>query len=99
LEEYLDRVDLEAINLMAVNLEAVNLESVDQEALAMLPDILSIGWLVIVGIQRIEYNVIPRELSDGLEVLHSQSCDDAVGGVCSTQCMLFLVHAVLSVNS
>jgi len=43
--------------------------------------------------------MVCREMRDWLGVGDSRSWDEAVHGVCSTQCMLYLVYAVLGVNS
>jgi len=43
--------------------------------------------------------MVCREMRDWLGVGDSRSWDEAVHGVCSTHCMLYLVYAVLGVNS
>ena len=43
--------------------------------------------------------MVCREMRDWLGAGGSQSWDDAVCGVCSTQCMQYSVYAVLRVNS
>jgi len=43
--------------------------------------------------------MVCREMRDWLGAGDSQCWDDAVCGVCSTQCMLYSVYAVLGVNS
>ena len=43
--------------------------------------------------------MVCREMRDWLGEGDSRSWDDAVCGVCNTQCMLYLVYAVLGVNS
>jgi uncharacterized protein YjbI with pentapeptide repeats len=54
----LKAVNLEAVNLEAVYLKAVNLQGIDREACVMEVETLFIGELVIVGMQRIEYNKV-----------------------------------------
>jgi len=58
---------------------------------------LFIGSLMIVGMYRIEYNMVCREMRDWVGAGDSGSWDNAVCGVCSTQCMLYSVYAVLGV--
>jgi len=104
LEEYLMAVDLEAIDMKAVNLEAVNreavnLERVDREACALEAETVFICQLVIVGMWRIEYNMLQWELEDWLGAGDSRSWDNAVCGVCSTQSKQYSVYAVLGVCS
>jgi len=41
--------------------------------------------------------MVCREMRDWLGAGDSRSRDDAVRGVCSTQCMLYTVYAVLGV--
>jgi len=43
--------------------------------------------------------MVCREMREWLGVGDSQSWDDAVRGPCSTQCMLYSVYTVFSVNS
>jgi hypothetical protein len=75
-------------------LEAINLEGGETGA-----ETLFIGYLVIVGMWGIEYNTVCREMRDWLGAGDSRSWDDAVHGVCCTQCMLYSVYAVLCDNS
>ena len=42
--------------------------------------------------------MVCREMRDWLGAGDSQSWDDAVCGVCCTQCMLYSVYAILGVN-
>jgi len=46
-----------------------------------------------------DYNMVCQEMRDWLGVGDSRSWDNAVCGVCSLQCMLYSVYAVLGVNS
>jgi len=43
--------------------------------------------------------MVCREMRDWLGAGDSRYWDDAARGVCSTQCMLYSVNAVLGVNS
>jgi len=72
-------------------LEAVNLEVVVQAGGTMVVETLLIGQLIIVGMKRIEYNMVCREMRDSLGVGDSQFWNDAVLGVCCTQSMLYSV--------
>jgi hypothetical protein len=55
---------------------------------------LFIRNLGIVGMKRIEYNMVWREKRDWLGAGDSRCWDDAVCGVCSTQCMLYLLFTL-----
>ena len=63
------------------------LEAVDLEGGATAAETLFIGYLVIVGMWRVEYNS-RREMRNWLGVGDCRSWDDAVLGVCCTWCML-----------
>ena len=80
-------------------MEAVNLDALVREGGTTAADTLFIGYLVIVGMKRIQYIMLCREMRDWLGAGESRSLDDAVRGVCSTQCMQYAVYAVLGVNS
>jgi hypothetical protein len=79
-------------------LEAVNLEAVVGEGGVPGAETAFIGSLVIVGMQRIENNMVCGEMRDWLGAGDSQSWDDAVRCVCSSQCMQYAVYTVLCVN-
>jgi len=85
---------------LEVYFEAVDLEAVDRKRGVAVAETVFIGLLVIVGIQRVEYNnKIRQEMRDWLGAGASRSWDDAVLGLCSTLCMLYSVYAILGVNS
>jgi len=75
----------------------VNLEAVGREGDATGADILFIGQLIIVIMERIEYNMVCQEIKDRLGAGDSRSWDDIVCCVRSTQCMLYLAYTVLAV--
>jgi len=50
-----------------------------------------IGHLIMVGMYRIEYDMVCQEMRDWLGAGDSRCWHDAVRGVCSTHCMLYLV--------
>jgi len=56
----------------------------------------SIHWLTHNG-GNVEYNMVCRVMRDWLGAGDSRCLDDAVHGVCSTQCMLYSVYALLGV--
>jgi hypothetical protein len=60
-------------------------------------DISFIGSHVFEVMYRIEYNMVRREMRDWLGARDSRSWDDAVCVVRSTECMRYLVCAVLGV--
>ena len=80
-------------------MEAVNLEAEVREGGANGAQTLFIGQLVIVGMWRIQYNMVCSEMRNLLGAGDSRSWDDAVRGEYCTRCMLYLVYAVLGVNS
>jgi len=49
--------------------------------------------------ERIEYNMVHREMGDWLGAGDSKSWVDEVRRVCSTQYMLYTVYGVLGVDS
>jgi hypothetical protein len=59
---------------------------------------LFLGYLVIVGIYRIEYDMVCREMRDCLGAGDSRSWNDAVYGVYCTQCMYDSVYTALGVR-
>jgi hypothetical protein len=69
-------------------MEPLNLEAVVQWCGATGTETLFIGYLVIVGMLRIEYNMVCKDIRDWLGAGDCRSCDNAVYGVCSTQWML-----------
>jgi len=91
LKEYFKADDLDADDLEAVDLEVVNLEAVDREGGVTAAVTLYIGYRIIGGIYRIEYNKVHQAIRDWQGAGDSQSWDDAVLGVCSTWCMQYLV--------
>jgi hypothetical protein len=82
----------------ADNQEAINLYTVVRVQGVTGPECLSFSQDVIVGMQKIEYNMICREMGDWLGAGPSESWEYGVRGVCSTQCMLYSVYAVLGVS-
>ena len=57
------------------------------------------GPLVMVGMYRIEYTIIIRDMRDWLGFGACRPGHDTVRGECSTECMLYSVYAPLEVNS
>jgi hypothetical protein len=88
-------VDVEAVNPQVVDVELVDLDSVDLKAVdqvggTMGAETLFIGLLIIVGIDRIEYNCVCQRMRD------------ATGWECETVnlgMMQYLTYAALGVNS
>jgi hypothetical protein len=76
---------------------AVNLEVVVREVGVTGAETLFIGQLILVGMLRIEYNMVCQEMRDWLGAGDSQCWDDAVCSVSSSQLMLYSVYAVLGV--
>jgi hypothetical protein len=74
--------------------ELVKLEAAVQKGVTMGADIVFIGSLVIVGMLRIEYNIVCRETGwerETVDVGMMQSAVHAGLSVCCTRCMLFSV--------
>jgi hypothetical protein len=69
-------------------LEAVNPVEVDWKGRSMAVETLIIGGLIIVGTQRIVYNIGCQDWRDGLGPGDSQSWHITVFGDCCTQCKL-----------
>jgi hypothetical protein len=80
------------------------LQAVDREVILWAcgmtdTEMIFIGYLIIQGIYRVQYNIFQGEMGDWLGTEDSRSWDNVLSGVCCTWCMQHLIYAVQGVKS